>query len=83
MRRSIDDAGDDHPEGDPDAPPAWWMVALADDCDGCDDIRVVLTVEERGRAGSGAIAHLAPASARRLRAAVADALREVGEDPGP
>jgi hypothetical protein len=27
--------------------------------------------------------HLAPATARRLRAALAAALREVGEDPGP
>jgi hypothetical protein len=42
----------------------------------------VLTVEEAGRAGYGVIAHLAPDGARRLRVALADALKEVGEDPG-
>ena len=55
---------------------------MADDCEACDDVRIVLTLEEKGRAGLGVIAHLAPDNARRLRAAVADALREVGEDPG-
>jgi hypothetical protein len=58
-------------------------VAVADDCEGCDDLRVVLTVEEQGRHGAGLIAHLAPATARRLRVALASALREIGEDPGP
>lgn len=83
MRRSIDDAHDDHPEGDDERPPASWAVALADDCEGCGDLRVVLTVEEMGRAGTGVVAHLAPDTARRLRFAVAAALRELGEDPGP
>lgn len=82
MRRSIDDARDAHPEGDDDQPPSSWMVALADDCDGCGDVRVTLTVEELGGAGTGVVAHLDPAGARRLRAAVADALAEVGEDVG-
>jgi len=40
---------------------------------------VVVTVEERGRAGGGLTLHLAPDSARRLRVALADALRELGE----
>ena len=85
MRRSIDDAADAHPAGDEDKPPASWMVQLTDDCDACGDgeLRVVLTVEEAGRAGLGIIAHLAPDTARRLRAAIAAALREAGEDPGP
>ncbi|MHB8464657.1 MAG: hypothetical protein ACYDH6_21005 [Acidimicrobiales bacterium] len=82
MRRSIDDSADDHP-GDDERPPASWMVGLADDCESCDDLRVVLTLEEVGRAGTGVIAHLAPAGARRLRAALAAALREIGEEPGP
>lgn len=56
---------------------------MADDCEGCDDLRVVLTVEERGRHGAGLVAHLAPATARRLRVALASALREIGEEPGP
>ena len=30
----------------------------------------------------GLIAHLAPSLARRLRVALRDALREIGEDPG-
>lgn len=73
---------DDHPEGDEERPPASWVVGLSDDCEGCDDLRVVLTVEEKGAAGTGVVAHLAPANARRLRQALAAALREVGEDPG-
>lgn len=59
------------------------MVGLSDDCDSCGDLRVVLTLEEIGQAGAGVIAHLAPDTARRLRGAVAAALRELGEDPGP
>jgi hypothetical protein len=43
---------------------------------------VVLTVEEVGRAGAGLVAHLSPAQARRMRAAIADALREIGADIG-
>ena len=83
MRRSIDDAADDHPPGDEDKPPSSWMVGLTDDCEACDgDLRIVLTVEDIGHAGSGVVAHLAPATARRLRIALADALRELGEDPG-
>ena len=46
------------------------------------ELRVVMTVEEQGRAGYGLVAHLAPDKARRLRAALAAALRELGEDPG-
>jgi hypothetical protein len=42
----------------------------------------VLTVEEQGRAGYGLVAHLAPDTTRRLRAALAAALRELGEDAG-
>lgn len=56
---------------------------MSDDCEACADLRVVLTVEEQGQAGYGVVAHLAPATARRLRGAIAAALRELGEDPGP
>src|SRR5262245_26275602 len=85
VRRSIDDALDDHPADDDERPPVSWAVALSDDCDACGDgeLRVVLTVEEAGAAGLGLVAHLAPATARRMRAALAAALREIGEDPGP
>ena len=89
MRRSIDDAVDDHPApgtaGSEERPGVSWAVALSDDCEGCGDgeLRVVLTVEEQGRAGTGLVAHLAPATARRLRAALAAALAEIGEPPGP
>jgi hypothetical protein len=82
MRRSIDDHLDDHPPGDDERPPANWAVGISDDCDGCDDIRVVVTLEESGQAGAGVVAHLSPDGARRLRVALADALREVGENPG-
>ncbi|HEX9968668.1 MAG TPA: hypothetical protein VGB03_00910 [Acidimicrobiales bacterium] len=82
MRRSIDDATDDHPP-DEDRDRTSWMVGMSDDCDSCGDLRVVLTLEEVGRAGEGLIAHLGPGTARRLRGAIAAALRELGEDPGP
>ena len=58
---------------------ASWTVALMDDCEPCGDLRVELTVEEAGQAGRGVVAHLAPATARRLRAALAAALRDMGE----
>ena len=66
---------------DPDLSPVSWAVAIADDYDDGEP-RVVLTVEEIGRSGAGLAAHLAPVQARRLRVALRDALREVGEDPG-
>lgn len=81
MKKSLDFAIDDHPDDD-ERPSTAWAVAVADDCDSCADVRVEITFEERGHAGAGVIAHLAPDTARRLRAAIAAALREVGEDPG-
>jgi hypothetical protein len=85
MRRSIDDAIDDHPAGDPERPPVSWAVALTDDCEACGEgeLRVVITLEESGQAGLGLIAHLSPDTARRMRASIAAALREIGEPPGP
>jgi hypothetical protein len=85
VRRSIDDALDDHPADDEERPPVSWAVALSDDCDGCGvgELRVVLTFEEQGHHGAGLVAHLAPATARRLRAALAAALAELGESTGP
>jgi hypothetical protein len=78
MRRSIDDAATDSlPEVD--AEPVSWAVAIADDYDDGQP-RVVLTVEEVGRAGYGLVAHLTPDIARRLRVALRDALAEIGED---
>jgi hypothetical protein len=82
VKKSIDFALDDHPDDDEERAVAAWAVTAFDDCDGCDDLRIELTLEEKGRAGTGVAAHLSPASARRLRAALAAALREVGEDPG-
>ncbi|HEX4868861.1 MAG TPA: hypothetical protein VFV32_14720 [Acidimicrobiales bacterium] len=84
MRRSIDDhpfSPEELPPGDDDVPHLSWAVAISDDYDDGEP-RVVLTVEEVGRAGAGLVAHLTPALARRLRVALRDALREVGEDPG-
>ncbi len=77
----MDDATDDHPE-DEDKAAASWSVALLDDCDGCGDLRVVVTVEPAGEHGRGVVAHLAPENAVRLRRALATALREIGVDPG-
>jgi hypothetical protein len=70
---------DDHPAGDPDKAPLAWAVAAVDDCDACEDLRVELTVEEVGRPGTGLVAHLAPSTARHLRAVLALALQEIGE----
>ena len=85
MRRSIDDATDDHPADDDERPPVSWAVALSDDCDACGmgEPRVVLTMEEVGRAGLGLVAHLAPDDRPPAAGAIAAALREIGEDPVP
>ena len=85
MRRSIDDATDDHPADDDERPPVSWAVALSDDCDACGmgEPRVVLTVEEvvppawawsrtwRRRPPAASAPQLPPPSS------------EIGEDPGP
>lgn len=86
VRRSIDDYPFDPadlPPGDDDEfSPVSWAVAIADDYE--DAIpRVVLTVEEVGQAGYGLVAHLPPHLARRLRAAIGDALKEIGEAGPP
>jgi hypothetical protein len=82
MRRSIDD----HPATSADVPPGLeddlapvsWAIAVCDDYDDAAP-RVVLTVEEVGRPAEGLVTHLSPALARRLRTALRDALREIGE----
>jgi hypothetical protein len=84
VRRSIDDhpfTPEELPPGEDDIQRLSWAVAISDDYDDAEP-RVVLTLEEVGRAGSGLIAHLPPPLARRLRVALRDALREIGEDPG-
>jgi hypothetical protein len=86
MRRSIDDFPADpatYPVIDEDEPlsPMSWAVAISDDYEDGEP-RLVLTVEEVGRAGAGLVTHLDPAIARRLRIALRDGLREIGEDPG-
>ena len=84
MRRSIDDQPFDPadlPPGADDAAALSWAVAISDDYDDTEP-RVVLTVEEVGRAGEGSVFHLRPEHARRLRGALHDALREIGEDAG-
>ena len=86
MRRSIDD----YPFDPSDYPPDYadddltaisWAVAIADDYADAEP-RVLLTVEEVGRPGAGLVAHLSPAIARRVRVAIRDALREIGELEG-
>lgn len=87
MRRSIDDYPydpADYPAGadEDELVPMSWAVAISDDYEDTEP-RVILTVEPVGRAGTGSIVHLNPAVARRLRIALRDALREIGEDAGP
>ena len=84
MRRSIDDHPftiDELAPSDDDIQHLSWAVAISDDYDDAEP-RVVLTMEEVGRPGAGLIAHLTPTIARRLRVALRDALREIGEDVG-
>ncbi|HSJ91063.1 MAG TPA: hypothetical protein VK917_03285 [Ilumatobacter sp.] len=85
MRRSIDDhpaSAADVPSGlEHDVVPVSWAVAVSDDYDDAAP-RVVLTVEEVGCPGTGLVAHLSPPVARRLRVALADALKEIGEPIG-
>lgn len=82
VKKSIDFAFDDHPEDDDDKVRSYWAIAAIDDCDECADLRIELTIEEEGASGTGVVSHLSPATARRVRAALASALREIGEDPG-
>jgi hypothetical protein len=86
VRRSIDD----HPFSESDLPPdadeldlqrVSWAIAISDDYEDGEP-RVLLTMEEVGRPGAGLVAHLSPALARRLRLALRDALREIGEPDG-
>lgn len=82
MKKLADYGLDDHPADDPERARLAWAVAALDDCDECNDLRVELTVEEAGDAGAGLVAHLSPNTARRLRAALATALKEMGEPIG-
>jgi hypothetical protein len=82
VKKSIDFGFDDHPDADEDKARVAWAVAVLDDCDGCADIRIELTVEDAGANGTGVVGHLAPRTVRRLTAALAAALREAGEEPG-
>jgi hypothetical protein len=82
VKKQADYGSDDHPAGDPDRAPMTWVVNAMDDCEECGDVRVELIVEETGRQGAGLAAHFSPESARRLRAALAAALREMGEPAG-
>ena len=79
MKKLADYGRDDHPAGDPERAQVSWAVAVMDDCDECVEPRIELTVEEVGRPGAGIVGHLAPDTARQLRAALKTALREIGE----
>ena len=54
---------------------------MSDDYDDAEP-RIVLTVDEIGHAGEGMVGHFTPAMARRLRKALHDGLKEIGQDPG-
>ena len=81
MRRSIDDYPFTEDALADDAGRLSWAAAISDDYDDAEP-RVVLTIEEVGRPGTGMVGHFTPDMARRLRGALHDALREIGEDPG-
>ena len=79
MKRLAGYGLDDHPADDEDKAQLAWAVATLDDCDACNDLRVEVTFEEVGQAGAGLVAHLSPATARRLRALLGAALKDIGE----
>ena len=84
MRRSIDDypmQPGDLPVGDDDAKLISWGVAVSDDYEDAEP-RIVLTIDEIGHAGEGLIGHFTHDMARKLRKALRDGLREIGQDPG-
>ena len=83
MRRSIDVVQldlNDLPDGLDDPTPVAWTISVSDDYDDAEP-RVQMTVERLGDAGNGLVAHLSSTNARRLRTALADALKEIGEQP--
>lgn len=82
MKKLADYGRDDHPDDDEERAQLAWAVAVMDDCDACGDLRVELTLEEAGKPGAGFVAHLSTATARRLRTALAAALKDLGEPVG-
>jgi hypothetical protein len=79
VKKLADYGRDDHPDDDPERAQVAWAVAAFDDCEPCSDLRVELTVEEVGRPGAGLVAHLSPATVRRLIRALTSALADIGE----
>ncbi|UDY34619.1 hypothetical protein [Dermatobacter hominis] len=87
MRRSIDDdqvplppLPEDEIEED-ELVPVNWAVSICDDYDDAEG-RVQLLVEEVGADRTPMVAHLDADRARRLRLALASALKELGQDTG-
>ncbi len=83
MKRLIEYGRDDHPDDDPEQATSAWSVTISDDCETCEDPRVVLTLEPVGKAGTGVSAHLAPVTARTVIANLQRALKELGEPAEP
>jgi hypothetical protein len=80
VKKLIDYGRDDHPEDeDSDKAQSAWAVAIMDDCPDCTDLRVELTLEDVGRAGYGQVAHFSVESVRRLRTALTQALKDLGQ----
>jgi hypothetical protein len=75
MRRSIDDDRGDEPDEEQAA--VTWAVAVSDDYEDGEP-RLIVTLEEDGARGAGLSTHIGVVSARRLRAALAHGLRELG-----
>ena len=81
MRRSIAEGIAPAPlseDADDDLVDHAWAVSVADDFDDANP-RVVVLVEERGNTESGHAMVLDPGGVRVLRAALALALKELGE----
>ena len=81
MRKSIDFGLLDAPPSDDELPAMSWIVGVADVFDDAVP-RVFVVAEQQGRNGYGQTLYLGEDDARRLRAALATALREFGAAPG-
>lgn len=81
MRKSIDFRLVEVPPGDDDdLVPMSWIVGVADTFDDAEP-RVFVVAEEQGQSNTRQTLYLTAEQTRTLRAALASALREIGEPP--
>jgi hypothetical protein len=78
IKKLCDYSRDENPEGISRRAQLASAVAILDDRDTFDDLRIEFTREEVGRAGNGQVAYLSSASARQMVDALTTALKGLG-----